>query len=114
MMVYSSSSSYLVLHPLFLDLIQSIKTPFDRSIKVTPIYIEIYSPRHLEKYFQQRHNGIQSKSSLMTNSTNGIMENQSNFSADEFNGIPQSESSTPNTTTEENQSGPMNLLSFSF
>jgi hypothetical protein len=46
---------------------RSIQTSFDDPIKVTPIYIDIYSQRHLDNYLQQHQNEVQSKSSPIEN-----------------------------------------------
>lgn len=37
-----------------------MKRSFDNPIKLTPIYIDIYTPDHLEKYLQQRQLEIRS------------------------------------------------------
>jgi hypothetical protein len=54
---------------------RSIKTSFDDPIKVTPIYIDIYSQYHLDNYLQQRQIELQSKSSAIP-STNGTIKNE--------------------------------------
>jgi hypothetical protein len=48
-----------------------MKTSFDDFIKVTPIYIDIYSQHHFENYLKQRQIDLQSKSS-----TNGATKNE--------------------------------------
>jgi hypothetical protein len=59
---------------------RSIQVSFDNPIKVTPIYIDIYSQRHLDNYLQQRQNEVQSNSIPIDNqsvpSTNGEMEEE--------------------------------------
>jgi hypothetical protein len=54
---------------------RSIQTSFNDPIKVTPIYIDIYSQRYLDNYLQKRQNEPQSKSLPIENqsipSTNG-------------------------------------------
>ena len=61
---------------------RSIHVSFDNPIKVTPIYIDIYSQRHLDNYLQQRQNGVESKSTPVDNqsvpSTNGEIEEERN------------------------------------
>lgn len=103
MMVRSLSCSCfssLIRLNLFVDLIQSIKTFVDDSIRITPIYIDIYSSRHLEHYLQQRQNDVQSKFSPIINQTipsaNGVLDKESQSSADES---LRSESVTLKTTT---------------
>jgi hypothetical protein len=56
---------------------RSIQTSFNDPIKVTPIYIDIYSQRYLDNYLQKRQNEPQSKSLPIENqsipSTNGAI-----------------------------------------
>ncbi|CAF0732105.1 unnamed protein product [Adineta ricciae] len=43
------------------DLIRSMKTSFNDPIRVTPIYVEIYSQQHLENYLKRRQSEFKSK-----------------------------------------------------
>ncbi|CAF3434900.1 unnamed protein product [Rotaria sp. Silwood1] len=68
------------------DLMRSIKTSFDNPIRVTPIYIDIYSQRHFDDYLQRRHSEIQSKLLLTENqsipTTNNIITQEMLSSVD--------------------------------
>jgi len=65
MTVHFPTNIYSINHfNISLDLIHSIKTSFDNPIKLTPIYIDIYSQQHLENYLQQRQIEFQSKPSI--------------------------------------------------
>ncbi|CAF1179585.1 unnamed protein product [Adineta steineri] len=51
------------------DLIQSINKTFHKSIRLTPIYINIYSQNHLKNYLQQRQIELPEKLTTTTTTT---------------------------------------------
>jgi hypothetical protein len=59
---------------------RSIKTSLDDPIRVTPIYIDIYSQCHLDNYLQRRQNKLPLKSLSTKNqsipSTNGTIKKE--------------------------------------
>jgi hypothetical protein len=84
---------------IFLDLMRSIRTSFDGPIKLTPIYIEIYSQGHLENYLQQRQLERQSKPAPLTN---GTKKNEVISPVDKLDVSPES---VPSSTTNDQQIG---------
>ncbi|CAF2857359.1 unnamed protein product [Rotaria sp. Silwood2] len=78
---------------------RSIKTSFDDPIRVTPIYIDIYSQRHLDNYLQRRHSEVQSKLSSIENqsilSTTDITTQEILSSVNKNVLLPESELSVP-------------------
>ncbi|CAF1004064.1 unnamed protein product [Adineta steineri] len=52
------------------DLMRSIKTSLNDSIRMTPIYIDIYSQQHLDNYLQRRQMEFESMKNSLTPSIN--------------------------------------------
>ena len=59
-----------------LDLIRSMKTSFNDPIRVTPIYVEIYSQQHLENYLKRRQIEFKSKVTSVQNLIPLTMNNE--------------------------------------
>lgn len=60
-----------------LDLVQSINKIFDDFIRITPIYINIYSQAHLNSYLKRRQMELQSKPEItLPSSINKIIEKE--------------------------------------